>query len=81
VYNIRPDDGILLLGGTLFGTGSGKSGGGLLATIFFGYYTATYVEPSMVPSKGIFTTVLLNSNGDHIPINESTLALDTIVIS
>jgi hypothetical protein len=78
VYNIRPDDGLLLLGGTLFGMGSGKSGGGLLATIVFGYYTETYVEPCIVSNEGIFITVLLNSNRDHIPISESTLTLDII---
>jgi len=67
----------LLLGSCLYGDMPGKDGSGRLATIVLGYFTENYDTPQIVP-KEVFETLLLDSQGQSIPIKDSTLTL-TIV--
>jgi len=72
-------NGLLLIGGTLYGDVSGKSGAGTLATIEFGYLTQEYEMPELALSGMGFKTYLLNSKGVIIPLEKSTvLTLGTI---
>jgi hypothetical protein len=70
---------LLLLAGCKIGNVAGESGSGRLATLVFGYFTEEYNDPIIVPKKSservFFETLLLNSEGQPIPINENTLAL------
>jgi hypothetical protein len=76
-----PDEGLLLLGGTLKGPAGvgdcGKSGSGRLATIVFGYLTENYDTPEMLPER-VFETFLWNSQLSEIPVEESTLTLSLV---
>ncbi len=69
------DDGILLLGGTLFGDVQGKSGSGGLAKVVFGFYSENYEMPQIVSVGGCFETFLLNSSLSGIPIEDGMLTL------
>jgi hypothetical protein len=68
------DDG-LLIGGTLCGNASGKDGNGTLATIIFGYFTKNYDTPPKIVPEEVFKTLFLDSQGQPIPIKDSTLTL------
>ena len=68
---------LLLIGGCLRGDVDGVDGSGILATITFGYYTEDYVMPSIAFDQ-LFGTMLLNSKGEEIPIDESTLTLTVL---
>lgn len=68
-------DDLLLLAGSIIGDAPGKTGSGKLATITFGYYTENYDEPKIVPEK-VFETLLLDSQGQPIPVNDYTLTLN-----
>jgi len=69
-------EGRLLLGGTLYGSVTGKNGNGTLATIIFGYFVDEYEEPTLSFSeKGLFKTFLLDSRDSIIPIEDSTIKL------
>lgn len=73
------NENLLLLAGSLCGDAQGNSGSGRLATVVFGYYTENYAEPKItLKDPSDFETLLLNSNGQSIPINESTLTLTVI---
>jgi hypothetical protein len=65
---------LLLIGGCLRGDVAGVDGSGVLATITFGCYTEDYVMPYITFDQ-LFGTMLLNSKGEEIPIDESTLTL------
>jgi len=67
----------LMLGSCLYGDMPGKHGSGRLATIVFGYFTENYDAPKIVPEE-IFQTLLLDSQGQPIPVKDSTLTLTTI---
>jgi hypothetical protein len=66
---------LLLIGGFLVGDVPGRSGDGRLATIVFGYYSEDYDEPKIVPRYKMFETLLLDSNGQPIPIDNYKLIL------
>jgi len=66
-------EGMLLLGGTLFGDVSGKYGSGSLATIVFGYFTDEYEPPRMVSNIGSFETQLWDSEESRISDSNSIL--------
>lgn len=76
-----PEEGYLLLGGTLKGPAgvadSGKSGSGRLGTMVFGYLTENYDTPEMLPEK-VFETFLWNSQLSEIPVEGSTLTLSLV---
>lgn len=67
----------LLLGSCLYGDMPGKDGSGRLATIVFGYFTENYDAPKIVPEE-VFKTLLLDSQGQPIPIKDSTLTLSIV---
>ena len=67
----------LMLGSCLYGDMPGKHGSGRLATIVFGYFTENYDTPQIVP-KEVFETLLLDSQGEPIPIKDSTLTLTKV---
>lgn len=67
------DDGVLLLGRTLYGDAPGRDGSGRLAEIVFGYFTQDYEKPAMIFTGGIFDTYLLDSYGSVILIGNSTM--------
>jgi len=67
---------LILVGGSLLGNVSGRSGSGKLATILFGYFTKDYQEPK-ITFDGPFATRLFNSNGGLIEIKEGMLSLET----
>jgi hypothetical protein len=70
---------LLLIAGSLFGDVHGNSGSGRLATVVFGYFTKSYDEPKItLRDPNDFETLLLNSNGQSIPVNESTLTLTVV---
>jgi hypothetical protein len=60
-------EGLILLGGSLYGNTAGKTGGGRLANIVFGYITPTYAKPMLVQKAKFYETKMLNSNGSKIP--------------
>ena len=66
-----------MLGGSLKGEVSGKSGSGRLAVVTFGYFVEDYVEPELVLEK-VFKTFLTDSQNQPIPIGDSTLTLAVI---
>lgn len=69
-------EGKLLLGGTLSGAISGKSGSGTLATMVFGYLIPQYEMPEIsLNEKGFFQTLLIDSTRADIPIEDSTITL------
>lgn len=65
--------GVLLLGGTLYGSTPGKNGSGKLATIVFGYFVDQYEYPRIVPKIASFETQLWDSEGSVIFDSDSTL--------
>ncbi|MGB9778482.1 MAG: cohesin domain-containing protein [Candidatus Bathyarchaeales archaeon] len=65
---------LLLIGSSMKGDENGKNGSGTLATITFGYYTEDHDMPQIV-FNDVFGTMLLNSRGETIPIEGSTLML------
>lgn len=67
----------LLLGSCLYGDMLGKDGSGRLATIVFGYFKENYDIPQIVP-KEVFETLLFDSQGQPIPIEDSTLTLTVV---
>lgn len=68
-------EGVLLLGGSLFGSVPGKNvnDSRRLATIVFEYFADQYEYPTIVPKIGRFETQLLNSEGSLISDSNSTL--------
>jgi len=74
-------EGILVLGGSLIGSVSGKDGNGTLATIVFGYYTNDYEEsmPTIAIEEKGFPTMLLDSRGLPIPIEDLTTLTLTLI--
>jgi hypothetical protein len=60
--------GLLLVGGTLEGDVTGKSGDGTLGTIVFGCFTSSYKVPSIVPEQMGFKTFLEDSNLEYMPV-------------
>ncbi|RLI43698.1 hypothetical protein DRO69_09020 [Candidatus Bathyarchaeota archaeon] len=66
---------LIIIGGSLIGGVDGKSGGGELAILTFGYYTVNYEAPEIIIKEGIHETRLLDSNGMEISINENVLSL------
>jgi len=68
---------LLLIAGFLQGAVPGKNGSSKLATIVFGYFTENYDAPKIVLEE-VFKTLLLDSQGQPIPIKDFTLTL-TIV--
>lgn len=66
---------MLLLGGSLIGETSGKSGDGLLAKVTFGYLSPEYDEPQLVFCQKPYGTRLLNSEGRDIPITAETIRI------
>lgn len=66
-------EGILLLGGTLYGSAPGKNGSGKLAAIVFGYFVDPYEHPRIVREIGSFETQLFDSEGSLIFDSGSTL--------
>lgn len=71
-------DGVLLLGGTLYGDVPGISGNGTLAVIVFGYFTESYEKPKIVLAGGCYETFLLNSSLLEIPVDASIFSLAII---
>jgi len=70
-------EGILLLGGTLYGNISGRDGSDTLATIVFGCFVDAYEEPRIIERAHF--PALLDSHGSLIPIESTTeLTLTTI---
>lgn len=69
------DDKMLLLGGTLLGNISGKSGSGKLGTIVFGYFVNDHTMPEIAFNEDTF---MLDPNGSSIPIENTNLTLSTI---
>lgn len=69
------DLGLLLLGGSLVGETTGKSGDGLLAKVIFGYLSPKYAEPQIVFGRKPHETKLLNSEGHEIPITPEILRI------
>jgi predicted transcriptional regulator len=65
---------LVLIAGLLQGAVPGKNGSGRLATIVFGYFTENYDTPQIVP-KELSETLLLDPEGQSIPIKDSTLTL------
>lgn len=63
---------LLLIGACLHGDMCGKSGGGTLARIVFGYFTENFEEPR-ITYDGVFETFLESSKGK--PINGANLTL------
>jgi len=72
-------EGVLLLGGTLYGGTSTQSGSGRLATILLGYYMDSYAEPKIVLREKHLETYLLDSKGSVIPIGNPTTLTLTVV--
>lgn len=70
--------GVLLVGGTLVGETSGKSGSGTLAIILFEYFVEEYEMPHLVLSEKGFATCLYNSKCSVIPINSATILSLTV---
>ncbi|MHA1685518.1 MAG: hypothetical protein ACTSYD_03820 [Candidatus Heimdallarchaeaceae archaeon] len=68
----------IMVGGTLIGNVEGKNGSGKLAIITFGYYTTNYETPEIIIKQGRFQTILLDSTGTIIPIDENTLTLTPV---
>jgi hypothetical protein len=63
---------VLLVGATLIGDVSGKSGSGVLAKISFEYFVEEYEMPHLALSEKGFCTHLLNSQGLIIPLDDTT---------
>jgi hypothetical protein len=71
---------VLLLADSLYGDVAGNNGDGRLATVVFGYVTENYHEPEItLGDPDNFGTLLLDSNGQSIPINEFTHLTLTVV--
>lgn len=68
---------LLLLAGSLYKDTHGNSGSGRLATVVFGYFTENHELPK-IRLGGVFETLLLDSQGQLITINESTLTLTVV---
>ncbi len=68
VHSVRDKDGFLVLGGTMLGPVAGRDGGGILASVVFGYLVEDYTSPSIVYEGERFETVLLDSQFRNIPI-------------
>lgn len=69
---------LIMMGGTLIGGVPGKSGSGELAKITFGYYTINYTLPEIILEKGTYKTMLLDPEGNMLPIGENTLTLSLV---
>jgi len=65
VYNVRKEEGLLLICGFLLGPVGGKSGSGLLTSIVFGYVVEDFIWPELV-YEGKPCTLLLDSNEQKI---------------
>jgi len=73
------EEGSVLFGGTLVGNVTGRDGLGELATITFGYFVNQYKAPGIVSEEEGFETLLLNSEGSNIFVeNSDTLTLNVI---
>ena len=66
---------LILIGGSLLGDVPGKNGSGKLASVLFGYYIEDYQIPK-IAFEGPFATMLIDSKGNLIEIEENTLALE-----
>jgi hypothetical protein len=64
--------GVFALGGTLVGDVAGKDGSGTLATVIFGFVKNNYGLPRIALEQGSFETMLLDSNGQKIELNDVT---------
>ncbi|MFP3985503.1 MAG: hypothetical protein ACLFU9_06015 [Candidatus Bathyarchaeia archaeon] len=74
-----PDMGLILVGNTLVGQASGRSGTGrcLLASIVFAYYSEDFDSPVWVPEFMWHKTKLLNSNRE-MSMNMREIPLDIL---
>lgn len=75
---MNADEGTVMFGGTLLGTAPGVDGPGRLATITFGYFVNQYKAPAIVSGEGRFQTLLLNSEGSNIFVENFALTLNVI---
>lgn len=72
------DKGILLLGGTMLGNGSGVNGSGRLAIITFARYTENYSEPKLIQEWNTYGITLIDSTISEIPPGDWNLTLSVI---
>jgi hypothetical protein len=72
VNSTNVGEGVLLLGGTLYGNIAGKDGSGRLATITFGYVKENYHLPNIAMRQETFETTLLDPSSQGIELDGST---------